>query len=92
MALRWTNSPSIHGWSAFGSLEADASVVGVGVDGVTPLVDDDVVVVPTQGYEILRIGGSALGPGGDVVDLEPVSAVAGVGSALIVVAVEDGSA
>jgi hypothetical protein len=55
-------------------------------------VDDDVVVVPTQGYEILRIGGSALGPGGDVVDLEPVSAVAGVGSALIVVAVEDGSA
>jgi hypothetical protein len=64
----------------------------MGVDDVSPLVDDDVVVVPTEGYEIVGVGGSTLGPGGDVVDLEPISAVAGVGSALIVVAVEDGSA
>ena len=72
--------------------EADASVLGVAVEGVAVLVDDDVVVVPAEGDQIVRVGGSALAPGGDVVDLEPVSAVAGVGSALVAVAMEDGSA
>jgi hypothetical protein len=70
----------------------DAAVFGVGLDGVVPLVDDDVVVVPAEGDEIVWFCGSVFRPGGDVVDLEPVSAVAGVAGALVVVAVEDGSA
>jgi hypothetical protein len=72
--------------------EADASVLGVVVEGVAVLVDDDVVVVPAEGDQIVRVGGSALAPGGDVVDLEPVSAVTAVGGAPVVVAVDDGSA
>ena len=37
-------------------------------------VDDDVVVEPADGGEVLRIGTATVGPAGDVVDLEPVAA------------------
>jgi hypothetical protein len=67
-------------------------VFGVVVEGVVLLVDDDVVVVPAEGDQIVRVSGPSLAPGGDVVDLEPVSAVAAVGGAPVVVAVDDGPA
>ena len=37
-------------------------------------VDDDVVVEPADGGEVLRIGTATVGPAGDVVDLEPIPA------------------
>jgi hypothetical protein len=67
-------------------------VFGVAVEGVVLLVDDDVVVVPAECDQIVGVGWPTLAPGGDVVDLEPVSALAAVGGAPVVVAVDDGSA
>jgi hypothetical protein len=67
-------------------------VFGVAVEGVVLLVDDDVVVVPAECDQIAGVGWPTLAPGGDVVDLEPVSALAAVGGAPVVVAVDDGSA
>jgi hypothetical protein len=67
-------------------------VFGVAVGGVVLLVDDDVVVVPAEGDQIVGVCPPSLAPGGDVVDLEPVSAVAAVGGAPVVVAVDDGPA
>jgi hypothetical protein len=64
----------------------------MGVGGESLLVDDYVMVVPAEGDEIVWVGWSAVTPGDDVVDLESVSAVASVGGAFVVVAVEDGSA
>ena len=65
---------------------------GVAVEVVAVLVDDDVVVVPAEGDQIVGVGLSVLAPGGDVVDLEPVSAGTAVGGAPVVVAVDDGPA
>jgi len=55
-------------------------------------MDDDLVVVPAQGDQIVRVGGSTLAPGDDVVDLESVGAGTAVGRAEIAVAVDDGPA
>jgi hypothetical protein len=56
------------------------------------LVDDDLMVEPTEGYEIVRVGCSALGPGNDVVDLESMVAGTPVCLADMSVTVEDESA
>ena len=63
-----------------------------GVDGVSASVDDNVVVEPTQGGEVLSISGTALRPRGDVVWLEPVPAHAASDGADSAVAGEDESA
>ena len=52
------------------------------------MVDDYVVVKPTECGEVVGIGGSALGPGDGVVGLEPIAAGAAVGCASAV-SVED---
>jgi hypothetical protein len=65
-------------------------VFGVAVGLEASLVDDDLVVEPAEGDQVLGIGGSALAPGDDVVDLEPVGVGTAVGSAGVPVAVEDG--
>ena len=88
---RARSEAALVGWGASGFLEADASVAGVGLDGVVPLVDHNMVVEPAEGDEIVWFCGSAFRPGCDVVDLKPVSAVAGVAGALVVVAMEDGA-
>jgi hypothetical protein len=54
------------------------------------LVDDDLVVVPAQGDQILRIGGTPLRPRHEVMDLKTVGAGTAVGGAAVPVAVEDG--
>jgi hypothetical protein len=52
----WGRPPlaSSAGW--FGPAEADSSVVGVSVDLEASLVDDDVMVEPAEGYQIIGIG------------------------------------
>jgi hypothetical protein len=80
------------GWRPFGSFESDAAVFGMVVEGGVLLVDDDVVVVPAEGDEIVRVGWPTLAPGGDVVDLQPVSAVTSVCCAPVGISVDDGSA
>jgi hypothetical protein len=55
------------------------------------LVDDDLVVIPAQGDQIVGVGGSALAPGDEMVDLESMVAGAPVGLAGEPVAVEDES-
>ena len=44
-------------------------------------MDDDVMMKPTECYEVVGVGWSALGPGDDVVGLEPIAAGAAVGGA-----------
>ena len=51
------------------------------VDGVSASVDDDVVVEPAQGREVVGVGWSAVRPGCDVVCLEAVSADAALNGA-----------
>ena len=46
----------------------------VGVDRESLAVDHDVVVEPTHRGQVLRIRPAAVGPAGDVVDLEPIPA------------------
>ena len=50
------------GWvgSGLGPVEADSSVVGMSVDLEASLVDDDVVVEPAEGDQIIGIGRTAL--------------------------------
>jgi hypothetical protein len=60
---------------------------GVGVDFVAFAVDDDVVVVPAEGGEVVGVGGAALAPGDDVVRFEAVAAGTAVGGADAAVAV-----
>jgi hypothetical protein len=62
------------------------------VDLEALFVDDDVMVEPAEGDEIVGIGGSALTPGDDVVDLESVVTGTAVSGAGVGVAVEDGPA
>jgi hypothetical protein len=54
------------------------------------LVDDNLVVVPAKGDQILRVGGSVFAPWDEMVDLETVGAGTAVGGAAVPVAVEDG--
>ena len=61
-----------------GCLEAESSGRGGWLDGVAHTVDDDVVVVPAEGGEVVGVGSTVLGPGGLVVGLEPISADASV--------------
>ncbi len=49
------------------------------------------VMKPTEGYKIVRVGWAALGPGDLVVGLKPIAAGAAVGRASTV-PIEDGSA
>jgi hypothetical protein len=56
------------------------------------LVDDDLVVEPAERDQIRGVGTSTFRPGHQVMDLEPVSAIAAVGSAHNAVAVDDGPA
>ena len=56
-----------------GCLEAESSGRGGWLDGVAHTVDDDMVVKPTEGGEVVGVGCSALGPGLAVVGLEPVA-------------------
>lgn len=65
-------------------------MVGVVVGLESPLVDDHLMVEPAEGYEVFRVGWSALAPGDLVVGLESVGAGTSVGGADISVAVEDG--
>lgn len=51
---------------------------------VAALVDDDVVVVPTQCDEVVGIGGPAIGPVLFVMGLQPVSAGTSGGGATAV--------
>jgi hypothetical protein len=53
--------------------ESSAVGGGVGVDSESEHVDGDVVVVPAEGDQILRIVVTAVVTFCDVVDLEPVS-------------------
>ena len=46
----------------------------VGVDGESLAVDDNMVVEPADGGEVLRISTATIGPSFDVVDLGPVAA------------------
>jgi hypothetical protein len=64
-------------------------VVGVVVELIAPLVDDDLVVVPAEGGEVVGVGGTVVGAVVDVVDLESAGGVAPIGGAHPVVAVQD---
>ncbi len=61
----------------------DASSFGGtgGIDTVSPTVNSDVVVPPAQRGEVLHIVGASLTAGDNVVDLEPVAALASINSA-----------
>jgi hypothetical protein len=54
------------------------------------LVDDNLVVVPAQGDQVLRVGGTPLRPRHEVMDLKTVGAGTAVCPTAIPVAVEDG--
>ena len=60
-ALVGTAEPASPGWRA-------------GVELVAALVDDDVMMKPTGGGEVVGVVVAALGAGDDVVGLEPVPA------------------
>ena len=63
------------GWAVdWGLEESPALGWRVGVDGEALAVDHDVVVEPTQRGEVLGIRAPAVGPAGDVMDLEPIPA------------------
>ena len=63
----------------------------VWVDVVAVAVDNDVMVEPTQGGQVVWIVSTALAAGDDVVGLEPVAGSATVGCACPTVAMEDES-
>jgi hypothetical protein len=56
--FRWESVAA--GRCPFRSLESDAAVFGMAVDFETVLVADDVVVVPAEGDQIVRVGGPAV--------------------------------
>ena len=62
-----------------GSLESESSPVGVGDDFEPSFVYDDVMVEPAQDDQLGLVGPAALGPRGEMVDLETVSALTAVG-------------
>jgi hypothetical protein len=53
--------------------EASAVGWGVGIEVIAHGVDDDVVVEPADRSEVLSVGDTALGVGGDVVGFDPVA-------------------
>ena len=53
----------------------------VGVDAVSPVVDGDVMVPPAQRGEVLNVMSASLATGDNVVDLEPVAALASINGA-----------
>jgi hypothetical protein len=57
--------------------------------GEALLVDDDLMVVPTEGDQIVGVGGPALAPWDEMVDLESMVAGTSVGLAGEPVAVEN---
>jgi hypothetical protein len=71
---------SVLGWvgALVGAAEAAASGWRAGVEFVAALVDDDVMMKPTCGGEVVGVVVAALGAGDDVVGLEPVPAAAAV--------------
>ena len=79
------------GWSALVGVFEVVLSFGGGVDGEPVLVDGDVVVEPTDRDEIFWVGGSAFGPGGGVVDFDPIPTVAPGDLAVAVAPGEDGS-
>ena len=62
------------------------------VDSHPHLVDGNVVVVPAQGYEVVRVVIAAMGSRPDVMRLDPVPALAAVDLAAALVAMEDEAA
>lgn len=76
---------------AIRTVESDPSVAGVSVDVESSLVDHYLMVEPAKSDQIVRVGGPALRPGGDVVDFESVSAVTSVCGASVAVTVDDRS-
>lgn len=67
-------------------------MVRVGLGGESLLVDDDLMVVPAEGDQIVRICSPTLAPGDEMMDLESVGAVTAVTDTHVAVAVEDGPA
>jgi hypothetical protein len=65
-------------------------MLGMVVGLKASLVDDDLVVEPAKGDQILRVGGTPLRPRHEVMDLKTVGAGTAVGGAAVPVAVEDG--
>ena len=59
-------------------VESDPAAVGVQDDLEVSFVDDDMMVVPAEDDELVLVGRAALCPGGEMVDLEPVAALASV--------------
>jgi hypothetical protein len=57
--------------------------------GESLLMDDDLMVIPAQGDEIVRVCGPALAPGDEMVDLESMVAGTSVGPAGESITVED---
>jgi hypothetical protein len=61
------------------------------VDLESALVDNHVMVKPTEEDEVGLVGSATFGPGEDVVRLEPMSAGAAIGGADSLILVEQGS-
>jgi hypothetical protein len=58
----------------------------------SPLVNDDVMMEPAKGKQVLRVGGPAFAPRQYVVDFHPVTAVASVNGAAATGSAQDGPA
>jgi hypothetical protein len=71
--------------------KSDPLMSGMTVGDESPLVDDDLMVIPTERDQIVRVGGSAFAPRDEMVDLESMLAGTTVGLAREPVAVEDES-
>ncbi len=74
------------------SEEAASLGWGVRVDVEAFAVNNDVVVVPAEDGEVVRVGAAAMAPGGDVVRLKAIPGGATVGSACPAVAMQDETA
>jgi hypothetical protein len=64
-------------------------MVGMTVGGESLLVDDDLMVEPAEGDQIVGVCASVLAPGDEMVDLESMVAGTAVGPTGEPVAVED---
>jgi hypothetical protein len=64
----------------------------MGIRGEALLVDDDLMVIPAEGDQIVWVCGSALTPWDAMVDLETMLAGTTVGCAGVSVSFQDGSA
>jgi hypothetical protein len=61
-----------------GFSESDSPGFGVFVELEALFVDDDLMVEPAECDQVFGIGFSALGPGGFVVDFDPIGGVASI--------------